>query len=122
MREGWIEDEYIILFEEGEAAAIADVFESIESLWLRVKQGPVKQVNPIPPPGGGAVKKAMLEETEVAFAVPDPLMLAPSMSPSIPSTKLLHCFCAPKKPPNNQPFCFVEGTASLRTFTTVWGD
>jgi hypothetical protein len=24
MREGWLEDEYVILFEEGEAAAIAD--------------------------------------------------------------------------------------------------
>jgi hypothetical protein len=24
MREGWLEDEYVILFEDGEAAAIAD--------------------------------------------------------------------------------------------------
>jgi hypothetical protein len=57
------------------------------------------------------VKVTVLEEAEVAFDVSDPLMLAPSMSPSMPSTQFPHCFCAPKKAPNNQPLCFTDGVA-----------
>src|SRR6516225_93728 len=47
--------------------------------------------------------------------VADPLMSAPSTSPSMPRTQLPHCFCAPKKAPNNQPLLFIPPRFRLPT-------